>query len=84
MAQNYKRKNTETGTKLKIATWNVGTLQDNPKNVCPEWETAIVARELKRCNIDIAGLSETRFADEGVDFAIRNSSVKELPSWRYY
>ena len=39
------------------------TLQDNNKN--PERKTAIVARVLSSLRIDIAGLSETRLAEEG-------------------
>ena len=31
----------------------------------PERRTALIARELKRYNIPIVALSETRFADEG-------------------
>ena len=38
---------------------------DNPNANRPERRTALVARELCRYNIDIAALSETRFADEG-------------------
>lgn len=38
---------------------------DSNKNLCPERKTALVARELRRYNIDIAALSETHLADEG-------------------
>ena len=38
---------------------------DNPNANRPERRTALVARELCRYSIDIAALSETRFADEG-------------------
>lgn len=50
---------------FNFATWNIRTLQDSVKNNRPERRTAIVAWELKKNNIDIAALSETRFADEG-------------------
>ena len=51
--------------KLVLATWNVRTLLDRDRSQRPERRTALVARELQRYNIDIAALSETRFADDG-------------------
>ena len=48
---------------MYYGSWNVCTLQDNPKN--PECKTAIVACVLSLLRIDIAALSETRFPDEG-------------------
>ena len=50
---------------LTLATWNVRTLLDNLKADRPGRRTALVARELARYVIDIAALSETRFADKG-------------------
>ncbi|KAI8501811.1 hypothetical protein Bbelb_202230 [Branchiostoma belcheri] len=50
---------------LTIGTWNVRTLMDSAKAERPERRTALVARELDRYNIQIAALSETRFANEG-------------------
>ena len=41
------------------------TLLDRMKAKRPERRTALIARELKRYNIPIVALSETRFADEG-------------------
>ena len=41
------------------------TLLDRKKAKRPERRTALIARELKRYNIPIVALSETRFADEG-------------------
>merc|ERR1711911_495501 len=41
------------------------TLLDMMKAKSPERRTALIARELKRYNIPICALSETRFADEG-------------------
>ncbi|XP_029768036.1 tripartite motif-containing protein 5-like [Terrapene carolina triunguis] len=38
---------------------------DDSKSERPKRRTAIVSRELSRYNIDIAALSETRYADEG-------------------
>lgn len=40
-------------------------MTDNPNANRPERRTALIARELRRYNIDIAALSETRLADEG-------------------
>ena len=52
---------------MKFAAWNVRTLLDaSPTNDTdrPPRRTALVASELRRYNIDIAALSETRMADE--------------------
>lgn len=38
---------------------------DNPTDLCPERKTAVVVLELRRYDIDIAVLSESRLADEG-------------------
>ena len=62
----------------------------------PEIRTALIDSELSRCNIDLAALSETRFADSGslteqnykaggprqhgVGFAIRSNMVQQLQS----
>ena len=48
---------------LKIACWNVRTLQDNDNSL--ERKTATVAQHLSRYNIDISALSETRFPETG-------------------
>ena len=50
---------------MRLATWNVRTLNDSPGNVRLERSTALVARELQRYNIDIAALTETRLPDSG-------------------
>ena len=50
---------------LTVAAWNVHTLIDREKANIPERRTALIAAELARYNIDIAALSETRFAGEG-------------------
>ena len=50
---------------LILGTWNVRTLQDNPKSERPERRTALVARELGRYNVDIAALREVRLPDKG-------------------
>ena len=55
--KHYIRKDKVTRN-LKLATWNVRTLGDIGSR--PERSTALVARELKRYDIDIAALSETR------------------------
>ena len=54
--KNYIRKDNVTRN-LKLATWNVRTLGDTSSR--PERSTALVARELKRYDIDIAALSES-------------------------
>nr|VZI44544.1 unnamed protein product [Spirometra erinaceieuropaei] len=50
---------------LTLAAWNVRSLLDNPRSNRPERRTALVARELARCKVDIAALSETRFSEQG-------------------
>ena len=52
-------------TPLILGTWNVRTLLDRAGTDRPERRTALVARELARYRVQIAALSETRFADEG-------------------
>lgn len=58
-----RRKKTQN---LKLATWNVRTLLDSyGRTERPHRRTALIAAELRRYNIDIAALSETRLLDEG-------------------
>ena len=46
-------------------SWNVRTLLDRDSTARPE-RTELSAKELARYRIDIAALSETRLADEGI------------------
>lgn len=58
-----RRKKTQN---LKLATWNVRTLLDSyGRTERPHRRTALIAAELRRYNIDIAALCETRLLDEG-------------------
>ena len=50
---------------LKIGAWNVRTLMDSAGSDRPQRRTALVGRELGRYGIEIAALSETRFAEIG-------------------
>ena len=52
---------------LVVATWNARTLldQNSSKSKRPQRRSALVAKELRRYNIDIAALSEVRWAEEG-------------------
>ena len=50
---------------LNLGTRNVRALLDNTKEDRPERRTAMVAKELSRYSVDIAALSEPRFADKG-------------------
>ena len=52
--------------KLLVGAWNVRTLLDTDNTARPERRTALIAKELARYRIDIAALSETRLADEGI------------------
>ena len=49
---------------LNVCCWNVRTLLDLDSSNRPERRTALVTRELRRLNVDIAALSETRMSDE--------------------
>ena len=51
--------------KLSLATWNVRTLLDMKGTERPQRQTALVARDLDRYNIDIAALQETRLEGQG-------------------
>ncbi|VDL89712.1 unnamed protein product [Schistocephalus solidus] len=50
---------------LTLGAWNVRSLLENPRRYRPERRMALVARELARYKVDIAGLSETRFSEQG-------------------
>ena len=63
--QERKKKVKVNVTTVTVGAWNVRTLLDRKKAKRPERRTALIARELKRYNIPIVALSETRFADEG-------------------
>ena len=52
--------------KLLVGAWNVRTLLDRDNTARPERRKALIAKELARYRIDIAPLSETRLADEGM------------------
>ena len=49
---------------LRIVAWNIRTLADSGKSKRLSRRTAIIDAELQRFGIDVASLSETRFADE--------------------
>ena len=51
---------------LTIGAWNVRTLMDSSGSDRPERRTALVGRELDRYKVEIAALSETRLAEEGL------------------
>ena len=51
---------------LTIGAWNVRTLMDSSSSDRPEPRTALVGRELDRYKVEIAALSETRLAEEGL------------------
>ena len=51
---------------LTIGAWNVRTLMDSSSSDRPERRTAVVGSELDRYKVEIAALSETRLAEEGL------------------
>ena len=61
-AENMQRRPNRTKL-LNFAEWNVRTLLDNKK--IPKRHTALVTKELKRYNIDVAALCKTRFSSSG-------------------
>ncbi|KAL1447078.1 hypothetical protein WDU94_005521 [Cyamophila willieti] len=62
-----KPKNHNKTRKLTIATWNVKTLLDpqHQSTISTPRRTAVIARELKRYQIDIASLQETHLKNSG-------------------
>ena len=51
---------------MTIGVWNVRTLMDSAGSDRPQRRTALVVRELDRYKVEIAALSETRIAEEGL------------------
>ena len=51
---------------LTIGAWNVRTLMDSSGSDRPQRRTALVSRELDRYKVEIAALSKTRLAEEGL------------------
>ena len=51
---------------LTIGAWNVRTLMDSSGSDRPQRRTALVGRELDRYKVEIAALSDTRLAEEGL------------------
>ena len=51
---------------LTIGAWNVHTLMDSDSSDRPQRKTVLVDRELDRYKVEIAALSETRLAEEGL------------------
>ena len=49
-----------------IGAWNVRTLMHSSSSDRPERRTALVGRELDRYKVEIAALSDTRLAEEGL------------------
>ena len=68
--------------RLSLAAWNVRTLMDREGSKRPERQTALVAKELSRYNIDIAALCETRLpeydsiVEDGYTFFWNGKDVK--------
>ncbi|VDL96050.1 unnamed protein product [Schistocephalus solidus] len=50
---------------LTLAAWNVRSLLDKPRSNRPERRITLVSRELARYKVDIAGLSEIGFSEQG-------------------
>ena len=49
---------------FKFASWNIRTLQDTKNSA--ERRTAVISKILQKYDVDIAALSETRFAGNGI------------------
>ena len=50
--------------KLNVCCWNVRTLLELSSSNRPERRTALITKELRRLNVDVAALSETRLSGE--------------------
>ena len=59
------KKQTPKTTSLKLACWNIRTIQDSDEADRPQRRSALVARQLARVDIDIAALREVRLAERG-------------------
>ena len=69
---------------LKVAYWNTRTMQDPEDR--PQRHLVLLARELARLDIDIAALSEVRFAEQGSltvssGLLVREERGRALPLW---
>ncbi|PFX15042.1 putative uncharacterized transposon-derived protein F52C9.6 [Stylophora pistillata] len=68
-APDKRRRKTSKPPALRLATWNVRTmcpgLSDDLQQIDDARKTAVISRELKRLNIDIAALQETRLPSNG-------------------
>ena len=51
---------------LTIGPWNVRTLMDSADSDRSQRRTTLAGRELDRYKVEIAALSETRLAEEGL------------------
>ncbi|KAK0069239.1 craniofacial development protein 2 [Biomphalaria pfeifferi] len=58
-------KRVEKRIPLKVACWNICTLQDSNKSECPQRKSALVALGLARLDVDIAAPSEVRLESQG-------------------
>ena len=66
---------------LKIGTWNVRTLMDSAGSYRPQRRTALVGRELGRYGVEIAALSQTRFAEIGEIKEVGDGYMYILLEW---
>ena len=69
-------------SQIRLASWNIRTLSDtNTNRHAPERLSTLVAKELKRLNIDIAGLGEYRIPSIGEftdgDYTFLHSGLQE-------
>ena len=58
-------KKVQTHIKLNLASWNIRTMLDRTYTERPERRSAIISKVLSNYQIDIAALSEVRFAESG-------------------
>ena len=71
-----KNERTKKIESLNVACWNIRTMQDAGDH--PKRLSALVARELARPVIDIAVLSEVRFAEQG---SLREDGAGDTLFW---
>ena len=68
-APDKRRRKTSKPPALRLATWNVRTmcpgLSDDLQQIDDARKTAVISQELKRLNIDMAALQDTRLPSNG-------------------
>ena len=69
MTNSDKKKAKQQSAEHRIETWNIRTMRkgltDDLDNIQDFWKTTIIDMELKKLNVDIVALQETRLPETG-------------------